>query len=239
MTDDNSFFRWLGRINSILFFLVVAGAGLLIGANAGLDIFIPQHNDAHAVVETASGDTYDFGGSLNVKEDYSSAMTRLEGTQEGFMVLQRASRGGSLGSRGGYGTANVNVLLFDLRTMQSHWMFEGTRQDIERAYAVHAVVPVPNDGADPVTALLMPVATRDTNGDGKIDRNDADSLYVHRPGSAGAVKLLDAVSVNTIEQIDSDRVLVTYYDGKIDHAAMLSAKDFSIIASAAISPKPN
>jgi len=47
------------------------------------------------------------------------------------------------------------------------------------------------------------------------------------------------VSVTTIDQLDSGRVLVTYDDGKTEHAAMLSTKDFSIIASATISPKSN
>jgi len=240
MAEDNRFFRWLGRINAILFFLVVTGIALLIGANIGLDFVLP-HYETHAVVETASGDTLEFGGNLTLGEDYSSAMTRLEGTQEGVMVLQRVDPSrGSLSSSGRYGaTANVNVLLFDLGTMKNHWMFRGTRQDIERAYAIRAVVPAPKDGIDPVTAILMPVATKDTNGDGKIDRNDADSLYLHRPGSAGAVKLFDAVSVTTIDQLDSGRVLVTYDDGKTEHAAMLSTKDFSIIASATISPKSN
>jgi|GEM_PF-5771631 len=241
MADGNRFFRWLGRINAILFFLVITGIALLVGANFGLDFALPHH-ETHAVVEIASGDTLEFGGNLTLGEDYSSQMTRLEGTQEGLMVLRREGPPrGSLSSSGGrYGdTANVNVLLFDLGTMKNHWMFRGNKQDIERAYAIRAVIPAPKDGVDPVTAILMPVATKDTNGDGKIDRSDADSLYIHRPGSTGAVKLFDAVSVTTIDQLDSGRVLVTYDDGKTDHAAMLSTKDFSIIALATISPKPN
>src|SRR5262249_48823110 len=111
MGDDNRFFRWLARINSILFFLVVAGIGLLIGTNMGLDFFMPHHvaHGAQGAVETASGDVYDFGGNLNVTVDDSSAMTRLEGTQEGIMVLQRqAPPRGKFSSRARYGeTANV------------------------------------------------------------------------------------------------------------------------------------
>jgi hypothetical protein len=241
MADDNRFFRLLGRVNAVLFFLACCAVLLAVGIMFAGEPLLRPSGAPYAAVETAGGDTYEFGGNLNLDSDFST-LTRLEGTEEGFLVLQRDSGGYkhrvSL-SRDRGETDNVDVLLFDLRTMQSRWMFRGTGQDIQRAYRIREVFPAPEKGVDPVTALLMPVAAKDTNGDGKINSNDAHALYLYRPGTARAVKLLDAVLVNDVEQIDSGRVLVLYSDGKADHAAMLSAKDFSVIAQAAVSPNPH
>ena len=84
----------------------------------------------------------------------------------------------------------------------------------------------------------MPVAAADTNGDGRIARADDHALYVYRVGGAVAVKLFDAKAIAGMEQINSDRIVITYYDGKTDHALLLSARDFRPIADTVVSPTP-
>jgi hypothetical protein len=41
-----------------------------------------------------------------------------------------------------------------------------------------------------------------------------------------------------MEQLDAARILITYYDGRTDHAMLVSAKDFTTIADAPVSPTP-
>ena len=241
MTDDNGFFRWLGRINAMLFFLAAAGVIVFVGANAL--IWGPMSHDAPTGAEAKNGgDTYSFGGTIGMSSVTTGAasITRLDGTDEGVMVLQR---GGSnpygLESRSRFETSDVNFLLVDLKTMKNRWLFEGVKRDIGEVLEVRSSVPVPQNSPDPVTALLMSVAAADTDGDGKITRTDGNALYVYRVGSAKAVKLFDAKSISGMEQIDSERIVITYYDGKTDHAVLLSARDFRTIADTTLSPTPN
>jgi len=202
MSDDNRFFRWLGRVNAMLFFLAAAGVIVFVGANAL--IWGPMSHDAPTGAETKSGgDTYSFGGTIGMSSvaTGTASITRLDGTDEGVMVLQR---GGSnpyglvsrSRSRSRFETSDVNFLLVDLKTMKNRWLFEGVKRDIGEVLEVRSSVPVPQNSPDPVTALLMPVAAADTDGDGKITRADGNALYVYRVGSAKAVKLFDAKAIS-------------------------------------------
>ncbi|HEX4862225.1 MAG TPA: hypothetical protein VFV07_13390 [Rhizomicrobium sp.] len=239
MADDNRFFRWLGRINSLLFFLGAAGLIAAVGIPALVWATMPRETPVSA--ETKSGeDTYSFGGALSESVN-SSLLTHLDGTDEGIIVLQRDTRRGSYGlssdSRS-YEESMVNLLSVDLKTMKNRWVFHGVKRDITDVYRVRETVPVPQDATDPVTALLMDVAEADTNGDGKITSADHHSLYVYRLGGTEPTKLIDAWSVSNVQQFDGERIAVTYYDGKIDHALLLSARDFHTIADAPLSTTP-
>lgn len=241
MGDDNRFFRWLGRINAMLFFLVVVGAIMLVGGEALM--WGNPMRDVPVTAEAKSGDdTYTFSGTFGgpFVAFGEPSITHLDGTDEGVMVLRRGRpsyAGFDSVSRPGGG--NVNFLLIDLKTMKTRWLFEGVRRDIGRVFEVRSSVPVLPASPDPVTALLMPVAETDTNNDGKITQADDHALYVYRVGSAKGVKLLDAKSISSVEQIDSDRIVIAYYDGKSDHALLLSARTLAPIADTAVSPTPN
>jgi hypothetical protein len=241
MADDNRFFRWLGRINAMLFFVAVAGVIVLMGGESlmwGL-----MSHDAPAGAQMKNGDdTYAFGGTLGPPSvaTGASSISHLDGTDEGVMVLRRGDPNPyGLESRSRFETGDVNFLLIDLKTMKNRWLFEGVKRAIGQVLEVRSSVPVPQNSPDPVTALLMAVAVADTNGDGKITRADDNALYVYRVGSAKAVKLFDAKAISGMEQIDSERIAITYYDGKTDHAVLLSARDFKAIADTTLSPTPN
>jgi hypothetical protein len=241
MSDDNVFFRWLGRINAILFFLAIVGVIVLMSG----ETLMSGHSfpDVPVTAEAKNGDdTYTFGGTFGgpFVAFGEPSITHLDGADEGVMVLRRGGpRYAGFDSVSRFGGGNVNFLLIDLKTMKTRWLFEGVRHDIGRVFEVRSSVPVLPASPAPVTALLMPVAEADTNGDGKITQADDHALYVYRVGSAKAVKLLDAKSVSSMEQIDPDRVVISYYDGKTDHALLLSAKTFTPVADTAVSPTPN
>jgi len=241
MADDNRFFRWLGRINSLLFFLGVVGLLLFVGGSALMWRTVSREEPVAAITKSG-GETYAFGGSIGAPTPSLGGpeITRLEGTDEGVMVLQRGGpRASGLDRVSGYDANDVNYLLVDLRTMKTRWLFDGVKRDIGYAFQVRETVPAPQNSPDPVTALLMPVAEADTNGDGKINGTDHHALYLYRVDSAGPVRLLDSHSISGIEQLDGERVVVSYYDGESDHAALLSAKDFHMIADTRLSTLPS
>lgn len=236
MRDDSRFFHWLGRINSVLFFLgALALLAVAIGAFWGESFRAGPERPEKA----RDGETYAFGGNIDMGSVPAAAIARLEGSDEAYMVLQRGGeRHGSFRSDSRASSANVNVLLFDLDTMRSRWMFQGLKQDIGPSLFVRAVIPAPNDTFDPVVGVLMPVATADTDGDGVLTSADDHSLYVYRPEGVTAVKLIAAKLVSSMQQIDNMRVLVTYNDGKTERAAVLATKDFSVTADAQVPPPP-
>lgn len=239
MSDDNRLFRWLGRVNAILFFFGAVGAIVVAISLMGGEAPMSRHRSNDTAAGTGSGEIYQFGDSIvePTAKIGSSAITRLAGTDEGLMTLQRAGRSASFSERGSE-LVEVNLLLVDLTTMKNRWLFAGVKRDIARSLQVRAVVPVPQNSPDPVVALLLPVAAADTDGDGTIAPSDDHALYLYRLGSAAPVKLLDAKSILGMEQLDSGRILITYYDGKTDRGMMLSAKDFTPLADTAIPPAP-
>jgi hypothetical protein len=238
MADDNRFFRWLWRINSLLFFLVILG--VLIAFFIMFAGEVPHGPTPMAQMKSGE-DTYAFGGGLGEASN-SSLLTHLDGTEENIAVLRRNSRGNPYGlgsgSRSYDGGGTVNLLSLDLKTMKNRWLFPGVKRDIESVYQVRTSVPVPQNASDSVTALLMDVADADTNGDGKIASSDHHALYVYRIGTAAPVKLIDAWWVSGVQQLDGERVVVTYYDGKADHAVLISAKDFRVVADTILSATP-
>jgi hypothetical protein len=242
MGDDNRFFRWLGRINAMLFFLAAAGVIVVAGGNALIWGLYTREAPPPGAEAKNGGDTYAFGGTIGGPSVVTGApsITHLNGTDEGVMVLQRGGpRGSGLDSVPRADANDVNFLLIDLKTMKTHWLFDGVKRDIGEVFEVRSSVPMQQNSPDSVTALLMTVAAADTNGDGKITQADDHALYGYRVGNAKAVKLLDAKSVSGMEQIDSDRIVISYYDGKADHALLLSAKTFAPIGDTALSPTPN
>jgi len=241
MADDNKFFRWLGRINSLLFFAGILGLIAVVGIPALLWMTTPRESP---ITEKATSDKdhYVFSGSGLSEVTYSTIFTRLNGTDEGIAVLQHDGGEGnpySLSrSRRTYDNGVVNLLSIDLKTMKNRWVFHGVKRDIGNIYQIRVSVPVPENAADPVTALLMAVADKDTNGDGSITPSDRHALYVYRLNGAAPVKLIDTWLVSGVEQLDGERIVVTYYDGKTDHAVLLSAKDFRMIANTLLSASP-
>jgi hypothetical protein len=248
MADDNRFFRWLWRINGLLFFLMIFGAILLWSYS--LLTSGPLSREETVPAQTKSGgETYAFGVSSVGGPAASSGapqITHLDGTDEGVMVLQRGGPREYGLDRGGarFDANDVNYLLIDLQTMKTRWLFHGVKRDIGDTFLVRRNVyragpPGEAELPNPFTALLMPVAEADTNGDGKINAADRHALYAYRIGAENSVKLFDAQSISGMEQLDADRVEVTYFDGKSIRAALLSMKDFHAIADTALPTMPN
>lgn len=238
MAEDNGFFRWLGRINAVLFLLAAIGVILAVGGLYLQSLDVWEQPPAAPVAQKGD-DTYEFGIGIgaSVLNPYDWNIAVLDGTDEGVLVLQR--RGSASGSVSRYGlNRNVNLLLVDLKTMQSRWLFAGVKHDIGRIVTVHESVTAREEKQTAVTALLLSVASADSNGDGKISAADDHALYAYRIGGGAPLKVIDAKSVAGVQQLDSDRVMVEYFDGKANRIALLSAKDFKPLAQSALPAMP-
>ncbi len=240
MEEKNRFFRFLNRMNSIL--LALAGLAILFFIGGNL-FFWPRYfeHPAAGLVHVEQADpnvSYTFGSGLSTLD--ATTISLLDGTSEAVMVLERDrnDRYGSFSSEGRGPSEDVNVLIVNAATGRSHWLFHGVKQSIGGSYPVHPAAAAA--GATPaVIALLLAVATADTNHDNRIDRRDDESLYLYRPGMDRAVKLLAAKGISNVVQTGPEQVLVTYYDGKTDRLAIFSTADFKPIAQNAIASTPD
>jgi len=240
MGEESGFFRVLGRINAVLFTLTVSVV-LLIALVAGYTMFAGTRQ---AYRETAAqnpqtDETLEFGGTLSAIED---PYTTLDGTGEAMLVLhtdvQNPYRTFSSGRAST--ETDVNVLVLDLASGRSHWMFRGTKRCIGEFATVRAKSPdtVPQGAPNPVTAVLLGVAGRDSNGDGNAVCRDDQSLYLYRPGGGVAKLLLAAKSISAIHQTADDRVLVNYYDSRTLHVRIYSTPDFRTVSDEIIASTP-
>jgi len=238
MQDDNRFFRFLNRVNAII--LPVAGIAVLVFiAVSAFPLWYHDVPPERFVAQGVIADTkykYAFSEDPHAlgEADMNLGLIRLDGTNESMLVLKRVVEegGGSL-SRASRGDENANLLLIDLDTAKSHWMFAGTNRNIMSSFEVRAAVPTSGGASNPVVTLLLTVVDADTNKDGQFNGADDQVLYVYRPGAPAAFKLMSARSISYIAQIDSGKVFVvfvTYSDGKSDHLMLLAKNDFKPIA---------
>jgi hypothetical protein len=233
MGEENRFFRALNRINAILFLLTLSTV-LLLALWGGYLLFASsaRHHREYARDTPPDKQPLLFGGTLS---SIDTPYTVLDGTGEAFLVLHRdvpykpvaLSSGGSGGDE-----IQVNLLIVDLASGRSRWMFRGTKRCIAASAMMHAKNPdaVPAGAPNPVTAVLLAVAEHDNNGNGVVDCGDGQSLYLYRPGAAEAVPLMPATFINSIHQTADGQMLVTYSKGDGDRVAIFETSGFHRIS---------
>lgn len=243
--DTNRFFRFLWRLNALLLLavsvLVLFGAGsMLYFAYAtshtgvvGMHIANPSKSD---------GGTYQLaGGAVFDYSQFARNVYVLPGTDEGLLKLQRAKSDGSYElSSGPVMQADVlNVLVVDLRSAKSRWMFPTNRQLILGQSDIHSQsAPQPagedSEQADSgsITAILLQIAPRDSVT-GQV-KDGERNLYLYRPHGAEPVLLMKAKSIESIQQIDAARILIVYTNADRRKALLLSAEDFKPIAESVL-----
>jgi hypothetical protein len=242
--DSNGFFRILNRVNAILFALAGLAILLFIFGNTLQSMLFGMENNVAVVPHAGENSdvSYEFGNLDNVTDNGASGtMSVLTGTNDAMMVLKRGGKQqyGSFSGSGGREEISVNILIVDTETAKSRWLFPGVKRAIGSSFLVRAIGPSKTLSDNPVTALLMSVADRDTDGNGTIDSSDAESLYIYKPGTLSAVKLLDARAISNIVQIDSGKFLVTYYDGKSDRVVIYAVDGFKPLAQGVVAPTPD
>jgi hypothetical protein len=242
MTDENKFFRYVWRFNAVVLAFVAIAAAIAILGNI-LNPWRPTPPEpaghfAPVPKGAENGFTYrlaSHGESRLVGQEELIALDRWNGSPETYGLKEMR-----LGASTSYiaQSRSVNLLAVNHTTVESHWIFKGYDRAIVGDDPVYDTVPLspgliplrPDQAPSSTIALVMTVVDSDTNKDGELSEKDRQSLYVYRPGTMEAARLLTADLIVSRQQTSTDRYLVIYENGSSAVAATFSIPGFKLIA---------
>ncbi len=242
MADENRFFRFVGRFNTLAIAVVIVGIAIVAIVLVAYSLISPWNNPYTVPVGHFAPVPKD--AEKNYTYRIESEPLATTGTNERILVLRRWQ-----GEPKEYGLADiskvssysrsdvqdVNFLVVDGDSAASHWLFPGYDRSILSKDAVYGARPATNT-EQPLLAWVIQTVDADTNKDGELTPKDRKSLYVYRVGAGEAVKFLTTDNVLATQQIDADKYLVVYEKGKTATAATFSVPDFKLLSE---KPLPN
>lgn len=190
--DPNPLFRWIYRLLALgaLLALVVGAFTIASAWWRGRAWMQRQH------VEVAVDDQQATPRALRFHD-----LQALAGTGTKVLRVGEVAQGDGLGSGSGSGLYDGSVdrnLVFLRDGMQTAtWLFRGNMQALGRVDAVCAAAA---ERCERVVALYLEVATRDTNGDDAVDRQDAMRPALVRTDGSGYT-LLGSASARVLDQV--------------------------------------
>lgn len=259
MTDNIGFFRWVWRFNA----LALACVALLAAAGIGYQAWRSFH---HSDYDKPAGE---FTPVPRVAEQ--NATYRIEDAPYGFgnLVLTAGSSRERLlslrrweGSPQSYGLADVvapramnvivggmdavNLLIMDVDTGKSRWMFSGYKRRVmsgEPLYATEPSLAVLMGNTEVVAPAAVGVVLRVVDDfsedDPKANEKRPVSLYYYRTGMTKPSKFLTATLVVSTRQIGADKYQVVYERGPAAYAATYSVADFKLLSQEPLPKVPN
>jgi hypothetical protein len=131
----------------------------------------------------------------------------------------------------------VNLLLVDGASGTSHWLFKGVNRIIWTGSSDQLKTVTASDAPkSPVVALIIGALTANPDKNGVLKADGPVTLYYYRIGADEAIKFFSADNIRSIDQLDADRLLVMYGNGRLINAATFSTRDFKLISQ---SPVPS
>jgi len=242
MGETNRFFIWLWRFNAVLIALLGAVVAAFVAFAASENfVSIPKHNSPADNFLAAPQPPKE-----NISYELNDAGTNLEGTNEVVFNLQRSSGptpGSALrfSSDGGRSenVVTVNLLVVDGASGTSHWLFKGVDRIIWTGSADQLKTVTASDAPkSPVVALIIEALAAKPDKNGTLATDGPDTLYYYRTGSNEAVKFFSVDNIRSIDQLDADRLLVMYGNGRLINAAVFSTRDFKLVSQSAVPSVP-
>jgi len=236
MSDDNRFFRSVWRFNAIVIALVALGSLAMVGIGAWMQFGAPYDWKAPA------GHFAPVPKTAEQKYTYRLApepLDQLAGTHEQLFVLRRWEGDPQefgladvkvSSSYRGIDIDDVNLLLVDDDTGDARWLFPGYERLIASEQSIDGPNLIPGTQVRTTVGLIIDAVDADTDKDGKLTERDRHTLYGYRLDTGRAVKIVSADLILGTRQIGTDRLVVTYEDGKAANVAIYSLSDFKLIS---------
>lgn len=231
MSDESKFFRYLWRFLAIGLALVVLGTLAFIG----LGLKLPAGPVGHHAPDAKKVErkwTYRIEG-----EDLATNWAQ----SRKLFVLRRWSgepREFGLSSYSGPDAQDVNYLFVNGQTGASQWVFRGNNRLIVSNDSITAGAPN-FKGVSLSIAIVTTVVESDTDKDGELSTKDRKTLYGYHIGGVAPAKMLSADTILGARQIDDDKYLIAYMNGKALKAAVFSIADFKMVSERPIPNVPN
>ncbi len=223
-------FRWLWRLNAV----IIALAGTL----AAVVLLFAAYHILNDLTRTRHA-----SGMVNVEGEDSVAETwtygtlrRIRGTDVAVLDLQsQQSYSLNFGS-GKVAEATRNLLFIDTQTGSRRWLL-GNNESLITQFEFLPRDYDADSEAQPVALIVYNIVAADTDGDGRLDHGDKQTLMVSRPDGSGNTELfrnVDAIDGYVLRR--PDVLLVAYEVGGRVHLATVRIADFTVVADELVAP---
>ena len=219
----------IGRINSILFLIILLGAGIFIAS------MMMESNrwEPRGAVEVPDGKS----GS---KKPILVSFEKIENiTGANVQMLQLTTKEKSEKfSSGGYGTETRNVLFLAGTEKTARWLFKDHKNLIFVASQLREESI--DSEKEPTQALYFEYVAADTDGDGKLSSTDRSNIGLSKPDGTRFLEVLHDVShVFSYEILDQQHLSVVYQKGATVRHAKFSLASMKLEADQEIINVPN
>ncbi len=250
MKDENGFFRYVWRFNALVLALAGLGGAILFGFGlwaqfGGQRDFGPVGHFAPVPKSAEQKFTYrlkdteygEAGSTLVVGSTHERLLSlmRWNGSPRSYGLAESIVSTGRISAVGA-----VNLLIVDVDTDASRWMFHGYDRLILTEEDLYTTEP---DGSPytrtnlpPAFGVVLAVVENDTDSDGELTGWDRQALYAYRVGATQPTKFLSADTIISRKQIATDKYLVVYENGKTATAATFPVPEFKLLSE---KPLPN
>jgi hypothetical protein len=197
--DENRFFKWTGRVNSILFLLLlVLSIGFVIYG------FISSNNwrNRNAVEVT------DLGNAVEDIEGFRlSDISIVCGKDIQYVKLNSQAKSKGFSSGSGYHNVTRNLVFFVGRDMNSHWLFDSNMFLIRK---IDQLQKNANDCKEKETvSIYYEISKSDTNSNGKLDEDDAITIGLSNPDGLNFSEVETGITSVIDHSIDSVASVLT------------------------------
>jgi hypothetical protein len=204
----DKFFNIIGKISSVLFFIVLLG---IVGV-ISWSFFAAKQSLVRGqvgVVRMEEGKEKKILLELKQMENIKGADTQM---------MRLTSKGDSLKSYSGYGSEALNVLFLKGAEKQAYWLFKDHKNHI---LAISQLRPGSDESKDASTsALYFEYIAKDSNADGKLTNQDYSIVGIAKPDGTEFVDILHDISqVYSYQMRDQDNLSIVYQkEASIRHA---------------------
>lgn len=223
------YFVIIGRINSILFLLVLLGAA----ASVSWLTFTASQSQRRGVVEVVDADS---AGEAPVLLGFE----RIESILGADALMMRLTTQGKSGkfSSGGYGGETRNVLFLSGSDKVSRWLFKDHKNLILVSTQLNEESSSPMES--PTKALYFEYVVADTNNDETLSSEDNSSVGLAKPDGSGFIEILGDVSrVLLYDVTDQENLSVVYQKGTVVRLAKYSLRTMSQLSDQQIVNVPS
>ena len=216
--DNNIVFRFVWRINALLFLAIAGFATYFLGTEAfrsfaprdrGLDIDAVQAGEAPSAptIVTRTGDIRHAGGDV-YRADVLREMEPGSRSQKGFSRYDAQS-------------AKVNILLFNAATGDVQPLFPDNSGFIVSEF------PSPDIRNKPPLARFYLYVPADSNGDKRLTASDLKQVIATRPDGSGKVLIADGVDEFQLGAVGADTVPTLGYFTRIGDVSRFGSLDLA------------
>lgn len=194
--QENAFFKWTARINSVLFlFLIILMIGLVIYVYITTrTMFAPNEV---VVKQTSSSKTIDDSNEpLRLGK-----ITKVYGNDVQYLRLNSTKQ------KRGYQENTRNIVFFEGEDLKSHWLFKTNNNKIEKVSQL--LKPANNAEEIETVAIYYQVRNEDTDKNGKIDKKDVLKVALTSPNGLDYTEIDQGMTSIQDYSIDPDSLILT------------------------------